>query len=50
VALTTSQLPAHDHGLQTITPTGEGAAHDNRGPRLALNYCIAITGIFPDRS
>lgn len=85
VTLTTSQLPAHDHGLQasngsgdsaepaghylsqgpsryaateptaklgdkTITPTGEGAAHDNRGPRLALNYCIAITGIFPTRS
>lgn len=26
-----------------------GAAHDNRMPTLALNYCICINGVFPSR-
>ena len=27
-----------------------GAAHENRQPSLGLNFCIALTGIFPSRS
>lgn len=29
--------------------TGGGAAHENRQPVLALNYCIALQGYFPSR-
>jgi microcystin-dependent protein len=30
-----------------ITETGGGQPHENRSPVLALNYCIAMEGIFP---
>lgn len=30
--------------------TGGGGAHNNMQPYLALNYCIALVGIFPSRS
>ncbi|MEL6428343.1 MAG: tail fiber protein [Planctomycetota bacterium] len=33
-----------------IAQSGGGAAHDNMQPFLALNYCIALTGIFPSRN
>ncbi|MFN3075565.1 MAG: phage tail protein [Alphaproteobacteria bacterium] len=33
----------------TVGATGGGAAHENRQPYLALNYCIATTGIYPPR-
>jgi microcystin-dependent protein len=29
---------------------GGGQAHENRPPFLVLNFCIALTGIFPTRS
>lgn len=29
---------------------GAGAGHDNMQPFLTINYCIALTGIFPPRS
>lgn len=29
--------------------TGGGQAHENRQPYLALNYCIAVQGIFPSQ-
>lgn len=29
---------------------GSGVGHENRQPYLALNYIIALTGIFPSRS
>ena len=35
---------------QTLGNTGGGQAHENRQPLLALNYVIALTGIFPSRS
>ncbi len=35
---------------QTIGNTGGGQAHENRQPLLALNYIIALAGIFPSRS
>lgn len=30
--------------------TGGNAPHENRQPFLALNYCIALQGIFPSRN
>lgn len=33
-----------------IAPTGGGQPHNNMQPYLPLNYCIALTGIFPPRS
>jgi microcystin-dependent protein len=35
---------------QTIENTGSGQAHENRQPALALNYIIALMGIFPSRN
>ena len=29
---------------------GGGQAHDNMQPYLALNYCIALQGLFPSRN
>jgi microcystin-dependent protein len=34
----------------SIGPFGSGNAHENRQPFLALNYIIALTGIFPSRN
>jgi microcystin-dependent protein len=36
-------------GLDTITSAGGGQPHNNMGPYLCINYCIAINGIFPAR-
>ena len=33
-----------------ITQTGSSQAHPNMQPYLVLNYCIALTGIFPSRN
>lgn len=45
------------HGTQngdfkdnTIQSTGGGQAHYNLQPSLALNFCIALVGLFPSRS
>lgn len=35
---------------QTLGQTGGGQAHENRQPTLALNYIIALQGIYPSRS
>jgi microcystin-dependent protein len=32
-----------------ISPVGNGQTHDNIQPFLALNYCICLRGIFPQR-
>jgi microcystin-dependent protein len=32
-----------------IGVTGGGQAHENRQPFLALNFCIALQGVFPQR-
>lgn len=31
-------------------PAGNGQAHTNLQPTLAVNYCIALQGVFPPRS
>lgn len=37
-------------GALALTPTGGGQPHANLQPFLVLNYCIAMSGIFPSRS
>jgi microcystin-dependent protein len=34
----------------TVAQVGGSQAHDNQPPTLILNFCIALTGIFPSRS
>jgi microcystin-dependent protein len=34
---------------QAISPTGGGLPHNNLMPYLALNFCIALQGVFPPR-
>ena len=34
----------------SIQPTGSNQAHSNIQPYLAMNYCIALQGIFPSRN
>ncbi len=34
----------------TITNAGGGQAHNNMQPYLALNFCIALRGLFPSRN
>lgn len=34
----------------TIGITGNNTPHENRQPFLALNYCIALQGVFPARN
>ncbi len=43
----TPDAPFHPSAL---APTGGAGAHENRQPYLALNFCIALTGVFPDFS
>ncbi len=33
-----------------LSPTGGGAPHENRMPFLAMNFIIAVEGIYPSRS
>jgi microcystin-dependent protein len=40
-------LPLADAALQ---PTGGNQPHENRQPFLALNFVIALQGIFPSRN
>lgn len=35
---------------QTLAPAGQGQPHENMQPFRTLNFCIAITGIFPSRN
>jgi len=37
-------------GAGTLANTGGGQAHDNMQPYLALNFCIALQGLFPSRN
>lgn len=35
---------------QTVAAAGGGQPHENMQPYLAINYCIALAGIFPSRN
>ena len=32
-----------------LLPTGSSSAHNNMPPYLVLNYCISLTGVYPQR-
>ena len=34
---------------EALAPAGGGQPHENRQPYLALNFCIALQGIYPPR-
>lgn len=38
------------NGSITVLPTGGGVSESNIEPFLAINYCVAMTGIFPSRN
>ena len=46
----TAQAPSAPMNAAAISTAGGGAAHNNMMPYLTLNFCIALTGIFPPRS
>jgi microcystin-dependent protein len=55
LAQTKGDLYAPDGSLQpmaanAVTPVGDTQPHQNMQPFLALNFCIALQGIFPSRA
>lgn len=36
--------------LPAVQPTGNGQPHENRQPYSVVNFCIALSGIFPTRN
>lgn len=52
VQLTVGNLPAHTHTLPgggTTGSTGSGLPYTNMQPALAMNYLVALQGIYPSR-
>lgn len=41
---------AQNMATNTVANGGGGQGHDNMQPFLALNYCIALRGLFPSRN
>jgi microcystin-dependent protein len=41
---------ASNMGSGTITNVGGSQAHENRQPYIAVNFCIAMQGLFPSRN
>jgi microcystin-dependent protein len=50
VALYNGNAPNQSLAGQTVQPTGGGQPHDNMQPFLAINFIIALFGIFPSQS
>jgi microcystin-dependent protein len=36
--------------VNSVTVAGTSGPHENRQPSLVINYCIALTGVFPSRN
>lgn len=47
---TAKASPAATLAAGSLSPSGGSAPHSNMQPSLVINYCIALTGIFPPRS
>ena len=47
---TTSDVTDVSLASGTVLNIGGGQAHDNMQPYLALNFCIALQGLFPSRN
>jgi microcystin-dependent protein len=45
-----NQTPNAQMATTSIGLAGGSQPHDNRSPYLALNYCIALEGIYPSRN
>ena len=45
-----STTPNNSMAQGDTTNTGGGQAHENRSPYTVVNFCIALTGIFPSRN
>lgn len=43
------QVPANSQMSATLSPAGGDQPHNNMQPYLALSFCIALQGIFPQR-
>jgi microcystin-dependent protein len=50
VSLYSSGAIASPLNSGTINPTGGSQPHQNQQPYLALNFCIALIGIFPSQT
>ena len=48
--LYSSSAPSSQMSAEAIGSTGGSQPHENRKPFLAINYIIALQGIFPSRS
>lgn len=44
-----SGAPAQTMQNGTLQPNGGGQPHENRTPYTVMNWCIALTGLFPSR-
>lgn len=49
IAAYTAQPPDSNMSASAIAWIGSGQPHNNMMPYLVLNFCIAMTGIFPPR-
>lgn len=49
IAVTPSLTANINGGAVTVQSTGQGLPHENRMPFLAINYCIATQGLYPQR-
>ena len=49
VPLYNAQGPGPSMNIGALTPAGQSGPHNNMQPFLALNFIIALQGIFPPR-
>ena len=49
VASYTTTAPNTTLDPRTVQPSGSGLPHNNLMPYLAVNFCIALQGVFPAR-
>jgi microcystin-dependent protein len=45
-----TNAPSVNMNSTMLTPAGNSQQHSNQQPYLALNFCIALSGLFPSRN